>query len=349
MRCAIVEYNWYHDLVLPTLVYALNQLGFDVDIYQPRKAFAANPFHFCRGLKYRRHSIDGFLGKLRGTPHRNRRYDLTIANSIEPADVLHTALSLPGPMLAVVHNASLLSTEPQYAAFFDTARRAPIVLSRHIARYLGPDWNSEWIAPIYFGEVPPPSERSDTVNFCVQGNFAFDRRNYDSLLTGAEQLMSAGQVGFKITFVGSSDTPDGRAFRARLARSAASGAAEFSPSGIPYREFYSAVAGADFILPLVDTSTPSQAYYYVDKATTSLMMSIGLGVPPILHSRLAQLYDLGDAGICYENGRLGEAMSEALALRSDDTARLRGRLAQRRESLLAESVANLRRAVEAVS
>jgi hypothetical protein len=124
---------------------------------------------------------------------------------------------------------------------------------------------------------------------------------------------------------------------------------EFAPPGIPYRDYYSTLAGTDFILPLIDTSTNHYAYYYADKATSSLAVSIGLGVPPIVHSRLAEQYGVADAGICYENGRLAGAMSRALALGSEESAALRLRLHERRQTLLSETVANLRRAVEAVS
>src|ERR1035437_2995127 len=113
MRCAIVEYNWYHDLVIPTLVYALNQLGFDVDVYQPRRALAADPYCFAPWLSYKTFAIDGKAGKLRGTPSRLRRYDLTIANSIEPVEILRATERLNGPVLAIVLNASLPLTHPE--------------------------------------------------------------------------------------------------------------------------------------------------------------------------------------------------------------------------------------------
>lgn len=348
MRCAVVEYNWYHDLVIPTFVYALNELGFDVDVYQPREALATDALCYAGELRYQTYAIDGFLGRLRGTPRRNRRYDLTIANSIEPVEVLRRTAGLSGPLLSVLHNAFLLD-EPEYAAYFEPPRRAPIVLSGHIANLLRPEWKSNWIAPVHFGEVPRRLERSEGVDFCVQGGFAFDRRNYDSLLAASEQLLGAGQAGFRVTFVGSSDTPDGLAYRARLARSPASAIMEFTAPRIPYRDFYSMLAGADFMLPLIDTSTAMYEHYYVDKASTSLMMSIGLGVVPILHSRLSQLYGLSDAGISYEDGGLADAMSRGLALRSEEATRLRQHLLGRREALLAETVANLRRAIDAVS
>ena len=349
MRCAVIEHNWYHDEVIPTLVYGLNQLGFEVDVFLPRRALAANAFTFADSLRYRTHALDAPLSGLRGTPHWYRRCDLTVVNSIEPVEVLRAGAGLPGPLLAVVHNASLLRQDPEYAAYFEPARRAPLVLWRHVAAYLEPEWKAEWIAPVYFGDVPRRDPQPAGTTFCVQGNFAFDRRNYDSLVAAAEELIGAGRTGLRILFVGRSDSPDGLEFRARLARTAASAVMEFAPPGIPYRDYYSTLAGADFILPLIDTSTNQYAYYYADKATSSLAVSIGLGVPPIVHSRLAEQYGVADAGICYENGRLAGAMSRALALGSEESAALRLRLHERRQTLLSETVANLRRAVEAVS
>jgi hypothetical protein len=349
MRCAIVEHNWYHDEVIPTLAYALNQLGFEVDVFLPKSALAANAFTFAGDLRYRTHAIDTRLGRLMGTPPRYRRYDLTVLNSIEPVEVMRASSGLPGPLLAVVHNASLLRQDPEYAAYFEPARRAPVVLWKHVAAYLAPEWNAQWIAPIYFGDVPRPDRHPAATTFCVQGNFAFDRRNYDSLATAAEHLIGAGQTGFRVLFVGRSDSPDGLEFRAQLARTTASTVMEFSASGIPYRDYYSTLAAADFILPLIDTSTDQYAYYFADKATSSLAVSIGLGVVPVVHSRLASQYEVADAGICYQNGQLAQAMSQALALGSEEGAGMRLRLHERRRALLSETVANLRRAVDTVS
>jgi hypothetical protein len=346
MRAAIVEFNWWHDEVIPTLVHALNRMGFFVDVYMPRKAISADAFAFARDLRYEILPTDGLGAAARGTPARRRRYDLTIANSIEPDVVLRKVDRIPGPMLAVVHNAGRIGSDPEFAAFFDSPRRFPIVLWDHLAACLPAGSPGTWAAPVYLGEVPPQERTADETNFCIQGTLSFSRRNYGSLLAAVETLGGAAAESMRLTFAGESDFPDGRAFRSSLP--ARGPKMEFTAPWVPYMELYRAIAASDFILPLIDTTAATYAPYFIDKMTTSLAVGIGLGIPSVIHSRLAELYGVADASICYEDGGLAEAMARAMAMPESERSLLRERLRERRDALLDANEANLRAAVDRV-
>ena len=87
MKCALIEFNHYHDETLPSLVLMLNRLGIEPDVYVPRRAARKNAFVFATSLKYRLLIIDG-IGRIRGTPTRAAKYDLAVLSSIEPRDHL---------------------------------------------------------------------------------------------------------------------------------------------------------------------------------------------------------------------------------------------------------------------
>jgi hypothetical protein len=347
-RAAIVEFEPQHDLVLPSLVQAVNRLGFEADVYMPRRLIRADAFALTSGLRYRVLPTDGFAALLRGAPRRGRSYDLTIMNSIEPPRSLRKAERIGGPILAVVHNGVLLRTRREYARFFESRQRMPLVLGEHVAANLRPEWDATWVAPVYVAEPLPRPERGEVVDFCVQGNLEFLRRNYASLLEATDRLMASGHGAFKVTMAGNSGKGDGRAFRSYLAARPRPARIEFTASGIPYRQLWQTVSAADFLLPLVDTSSSRYVYYFVDKVTSTMDVSIGLGAVPVLHERLAEIYGVSDASIRYRDGGLAEAMREAMALPQAKLAAMRGRLDARREWLLDRNVANVRAALEAI-
>ena len=347
MRAAIVEFNWWHDEIIPTLIHALNRMGFFVDVYMPRKAISANAMAFARDLRYQILPTDGLGAAARGTPARMRRYDLTIANSIEPDVVLRKVDRMSGPMLAVVHNAGRIGSDPEFAAFFDSPRRFPIVLWDHLAACLPAGSRGTWAAPVYLGEVPPQELTAGETNFCIQGTLSFSRRNYGSLLAAVETLGRAASENVRLTFAGESNFPDGRAFRSCLPAGGAP-TMDFTAPWVPYTELYRAIAASDFILPLIDTTAATYAPYFIDKMTTSLAVGIGLCIPSVIHSRLAELYGVAEASICYEDGGLAEAMALAMAMPEGERALLRERLRKRRDALLDANEANLRAAVDSV-
>jgi hypothetical protein len=43
MKCAIVEYNWVHGEILPTLVHILNTLGIKVGLFASRRIMKNDP------------------------------------------------------------------------------------------------------------------------------------------------------------------------------------------------------------------------------------------------------------------------------------------------------------------
>ncbi len=351
MNVALVEFNPYHDEILPTLVYALNALGAEPDVYVVNEAVRRNAFALSTGLRYRMRSIDGSsrlgtrLMRARGTPARHRRYDVLVMNSIEPNGAVAAASRIDLPTIAVVHNADRVQTG-RYASYFADRRHEPIFLGRHVARGQDVADDRGWVAPVYLGEVPrePTDARGPTV-LCVQGNVDYARRDYDALLDAVEAL-AAERSDFHVRVVGRSDSPDGLDLRARVVDRGVADRFTFNPREISYRDYLTQVGTSDFILPLVHDRVPNLARYLSVKITSSMAMSIGLGVIPIVDDRMARQYGVEAAAVSHGPDGFVDAIRMALALSPGSRTRRRTRLAGIRSEMLASSIANLGAALE---
>jgi hypothetical protein len=346
MRCALIEFNYYHDHILPTFVYLLNRLGIRPDVYLPSRALRNDAFVFARGLSYRPLRIDRW-GHIRGTPSRFAQYDFVVGNSIEPPSVLDRMARITLPTVAVLHNAELIET-PRYARYFRERRRVPLVLAQHIASSVR--WNrpAEWIAPVFVGEPDPSGQRDHRTRFCVPGNIEFERRNYAALLDAVSAL-SVERSDFVVSCLGRSSYPDGAAFRAQISGLGLDRFFDFSEGEIPYKRLFSDAAGSDFLLPLLDKASDTYDSYFHTKLSSSVALAFAVAVVPIVHAAFARLYGLGsEPAILYDDGELLGAMRRALDERPGAHRHRREALVARRTSLLAQSVDNLARALAAI-
>jgi hypothetical protein len=351
MRCALIEFNAYHDEVLPTFVWLLNRLGVMPDVYMAARSARRRPFAGSAELRFRRRSVET-IGRLLGLEFRLRRYELLIVNSMEPRAVLDRLTTTTTPLLGVVHNTELLVDDPAYQSFFGEGRRAPLVLGRHIADALSHSQvRASWISHVVFGSAtgsPDPfHDPTRPTTFVVSGNVEAHRRNYDALLAAAQELDAAG-VPFLIRIVGRSSTPDGTALKATIAEHGLSGRFEFTSGVIDHPRFFELVAGSDFSLPLLDTSRAAFRAYLDTKLASSVSFAIGLGVPLVADAAVIDAYGVHGTGPSYEGAGLADAMRRAITSSAAERADWRAALHRKREELLASSLANLRGAIAAV-
>jgi len=344
MRCALIEFNSYHEEILPTFVRLLNDLDVEPDVYMVRPSRRRRPFALARDLRFRERRVEGIDRHL-GLPFRSRRYQLLIINSMEPVANLERLAGSRTPILGVVHNTELLD-EPAYRAFFDRPRRRALVLGSHIARRLSAGGTHiEWILHVEFGR-PESAPANAVTTFAVSGNVEFQRRNYQALIAAVAELHAAG-APFKVRIVGRSTRPDGLALREEIERHGLGERFELSPEVLDHPGFYGLVAGSDFMLPLLDGSADSFRRYFDAKLASSVPFAVGLGVPLVLHRELAEAYGVTACGVRYEDGGLVEAMRTAIASTDAERAGWRSAIAATRTEILDASRVNLRRAIEA--
>lgn len=349
-RCAVIEYNWWHDVTLPTLVHLLNALGYEVDVFTTRANRRNNVLFYASGARFSWNCSEGSLFRRAEKKYGYRNHDLVIANTIEGSpDACERLRNVTVPCLAVVHNTRGAARPGPEAEFAQAGNRGMLALAAHVSKYLGELGDrASWFAPVYLGEVPARKDPSRIV-FCVQGNVSFVRRNYNSLVYSVKRLLSGKHTRFAVQVVGRSDNEDGEELRSMIREEGLEQVFEFGKPGILYRDYYAAVKSAHFLLPLIDHSDVRYSSYYEDKASSSFMVAIGLSVVPIVEQDLADLYGLGDACITYRDGDLEGAMAKALAMDPASIQKREEALSRQRQKLLEDSAARLKELVDRIS
>jgi hypothetical protein len=344
LTCALVEDTRRHGETLPTLIRCLNDLGIQVHLYASRRIRRDDPFVYCSDLVY---GVPGAVARVSARWRHFANYDFVIFNTLERQRIMRRVRATQVPVIAVVHNGHLM-TDPAYASIFALPNRSPLFLARHVAEYVAGGNVPAWIAPVLIGDVPRRQDPDAAITrFCVQGYLSFTRRNYASLLDATETLVRDGVTTFRIVMIGR-DRPDGAAFRAQIAERGLTAFFEFSEAELTYRNFYLLVASTRFVLPLVDSSAAVYEAYYQYKLTSSLPISIGMGLVPVVERGLARLYHLEDHSIVYDTGHLAQAMRAALALDQQSYNRLRNGLDSERHTLIQASTVNLRQLLTAM-
>jgi hypothetical protein len=270
-----------------------------------------------------------------------------VINSLEPKEILQKVAEIPIPIIAVIHNGNLINTDLDYARFFAVSSRKPLVLAKHISNFLSKDVVTQWISPVFFGQVKPRKVHGQAnVLFCVQGNLDFDRRNYDSLLDAIEQLASDGVRSFRVMVVGRNEARHYQIFTERVQHRKLDSFFEFSKGELTYQDYYGSTATASFLLPLVDRTSTAYGAYFLDKITSSVPLVIGLGIVPVIHRELARLYEIEEQSVTYRDGGLTDALKRALNINIGALDSMRSGLVSKKEALLNESITNMKDTLE---
>lgn len=351
MKCALIEFNDYHDELFPSWVYYLNQLGYAVDIFAPPSVVAKNVFPLMQGLRYQYQPIQALR-------HADA-YRFLIFNSLEPQRHLAAVQEIsrlfhPLPALYVLHNADLLRHHEAYQRLNETsgAKKHWIVLGAHMSAYLQDIVPSSWIFPGYFGprslqekpvSLPLPHE-GQPVRFCIQGNVHGFRKNFTLLLNTVQAFHEAGDTPFRMVMVGESDSEFGMEFKQMLQAMNLEGLFEFTAGKIPYEAYYQAIENTDFLLPLVDQTHACS--YLSHKMTSSVPILLGLQRVGIVHERLDQTYGLAGSAFMYSDNQLLAGIHSALESSPELRQQKRRQAAQRNQSLLIQSLLNLKQAMQ---
>jgi len=245
-----------------------------------------------------------------------------------------------------MHNANLIVTDREYAEFFSSDAHQALVMASHISDFMSKTSSVGWISPVELGTVKHDRLGADRPTaFCVQGNVAYDRRNYDSLLDAVGRLTSTGVKNFRIQIIGRNDSPDGEKLKKDIASQGLGDLFQFSHGELNYRNYYGSIARTDFMLPLVDWSSADYEAYFKDKLSTSMQTALAFGVVPIVHADLAEMYGVTDESFTYSDD-LADAMIKAIKASEDELCAMRRGLAQKRAELLERSKDNLKLLLE---
>jgi len=347
-RCAVVECYKRHDEVYLTTVSLLQQLGYEVHVFNVWRNRIKNSFVYAPGLRPRIRSRLGAAGVLAAA--RQARFDLVVFNTFEGSEVLDCARDVlrHTPVLGFIHNGSLVCNRDEYQPFLHHPRFRFMVLAPHVGEHFAPLTPAGTVSPVFFFDRPVPTipRIAGRRRFCVQGYFDPGRRHYDLLLRALKQLRGAGRPAFEVFFMERSFDRRFRDFARQVREADLASQVRYTWKGIGYRSYYRLLNSVDFILPLI--SPDSHPAYFQSKSTSSIPAGVGFNAVPIAHERLAQQYALGDSAITYTTDLL-PALRRALDSNDHELAAMRARLATVKQRYLDDSLRELEEAIELVS
>jgi len=346
-RCVVVEYNDFHDEVLPSVVFYLTSLGYHVDVITSYAVFKKNIFSTFDAAdrpKFSWFYYDGWGVSAWEKLFKFAGYELIFFNSIEPEYILHKRYYKDTPALAVMHNAKLLEKK-SYKDLFSSKATLPLCLSLNAYNYVQNDLNYkkvDWISPIIFSSAANIQKK---VTFCVQGNIVFSRRNYLDLITSVTSLVNEGVRDFSIAIIGK-NTGDCKDLKSRIRSLNIYAYFVFYESELEYSNFYQKIQSSCFLLPLIDTTAIEYKPYFSYKVSSVMGLIFGFTIIPIMHRKLAEKYNMTEGSVVYDDGGLANAMKIALSLPKDIQASKREVLLRRKKDMEAASINNMRSSIK---
>ena len=275
-------------------------------------------------------------------------YDFLIVNSVEPSRILDRVSKFDVPVLAVMHNPTLLIQNENYRKFFDNPERNIIVLAMHVSKYLKDNGiSSDWVFPSYFGDISF-SNHSEKIVFCVQGVVEFSRRNYQALLESVKKIIKKGYDNFIVKIVGGIVSPDLNKLKKIISENKLQNYFDIIEGDLPYDTYLKQIGESDYLLPLIDEESTNY-YSSFTKISTSVPISIGMGVVPIIIDELARLYNIENCSLMYSNGDLTSSLEKAIDLKQNKQIKLNTLVKKKGCEFLNISSANLENSINKIT
>lgn len=306
-RALVIEKLPCHHELIPTWVWLLSEIGYDVDVLAraPQHRDITKYMSTIMGLTFR------FVNNAQVTD-----YDLVVNNSLYPDE---SSRVYKGKKITL----SILHSLPA-AGYPKICQEG----NNHYTVALGPHIQKELISaniqclllpPIFFGPIPDTIKKVKNT-FIVQGVLESFRRNYNVI----PALINDIQGEFIITLLGDDLQKDSLldSLRGGIKNPKLRDKLQCK-ANLMYDRFLFGIRSSAWVMPLVD-NTFSHGYF-TQKITSSVMLAIGNETPLLLHSRLAEIYSLtnGENCLTYDDNDEKKAFERALNMTSEEYERIK--------------------------
>lgn len=307
MKALIFPNTVGHFELLPSLVYYLNQFEISPIIY----------------------NYNGWIGNIRREYLREMSLEFTITNknpNFSEYNIIIITTYYPDkfPFLEIKTFTKLENTQvfliihEHHKKFID---EKPLTNKTHLnLLYLTPhgyqlsqdktNFNSFYLLPIIF-QTPEHAEILDNkpLRILIQGNIQEKRRNYQTLIKLASKFKDRN---FVFIIVGRGDKTIREIFKKST---------EYDTKfkiflNLKEKDFYHKIRTCHFIMPLVDETYNHR--YFQSKLTSSITIGIGHTLPMIIHTKLADIYEIKDQFIYDSFDTVENAFQSALDVTKED-------------------------------
>ena len=362
LSCCIVQLEPVHEEITPSFVLALNELGFHVDVYLPKKSLInkGDIYEFISGLDV---SVYYWKPEKRAKTWNALRqsivgsgYSFCVFSTFQFPGCIAFAKHLNIPIFGVVHNPNAFvdSVGKESANYFDQINlKGLFVLAGHVKDALlgGLSGLDARFAAVPIGVVKPyfwrqphqvyaGDQKVSRNSLVIPGGVNYRNRDLLKLLDIVEGNSLISENLHFVVAGGGVDRPD---FEKRVADRKLLGCFEFLPvsemSGLVlYSDYYRALDGSSFCLPL-----SLNKEYSTSKITSALPTSIGFGLPALIPIDQAKIYQV--PAISYE-GTLEQGLLSLIDFSSSEFKQVRFNLLS---CLLASFCANATSVAETIS
>lgn len=346
-RVAIIEFNHRHDEVIPSTVYQLDKLGYDVDVFMKDEETYNNKIWECfPSLKCDIHIIedegnnyDKFIYWIKA--FKLIEFEFVIINSNEPEFIIDFVRNLPGRHYSILHNPSIMMQHQKWKDYYADPLHKPLFLHQMVTSKLPQFQHALCLPPFLPVEKCNKTVKKDeTIRFVIQGNIE-PRRNYPLLLEVIAKLYNFRDELPKYEFhiIGNTTNEYGSEIRRIISDQPWSETVFFSEGELNYPDFYGKISDCDYILPLLDRREKAFTPYFEDKLTSSVSVAFMLCIPPIIHEDLAEIYNI--SGITYndDDDSLLNAVVYALQLSLEDRIKISEGIQEDRQDILEHTCA----------
>ena len=330
----IVEPNPYHGEILPSFVKYFQTLGFNVDLFLRHENMKDLPFLNTEGLNI----FEGCAVHLK---------NLLKLNKIKQYEYVFFSSS------AYWERNRYFNSYLKYLKFIPKAKHGLLMVEHNIVPYLRKYKEEKFLkqkrlfscsglqnvpilSPCYYGDFEI-TNKNNLINFIAAGSMNSDSKNLKILMQAVQMLDNKGINNFKITLCG-----EGNFSIPLKARK------YFDYQGrVTFDKLYQNMQKSDYILFLLDDKEPLHDRYKNGTTTGALNLSLGFKKPAILNEIFAKAYGLSNnCAIVYPENELYEAMKHAIELSQDEYSKMQNNLKAHADSIYAQSLENLEKAVK---
>ncbi len=357
MKIAILEPNHYHDELFLSWIDAFEAHGAQVDVLTTEDNIQRDVLSSCKGrvrviclkrkvIKSRVSKSNSnlliklvfrFLGLFHGlfinamnkflmgraVRSINKHYDGAVINTIDDIRYLRALESISIPAIAILHHGNVV-TNNIYKKFLQKKNITIAALTRHVQEYIHRcGFSCEVLTPVVFPYIEIAQKR--TRNVVIQGNIELARKDYEALMT-----CKGNQTVFEIIGRESAQLAELREFYHYYS---VDSIIRFTTDCENYKNFYETIAQHSFLAFLLNKKRVSMLPYYLYKCTSSINLAIGLQLIPVIDRETAEIYDLLDIAIVYDNN-INEAMELISRLDDNKIEEKQSKLLKMKESIL---------------
>jgi|GEM_PF-1029961 len=306
-RCAIVQIEAVHEITIPFLIHTLNLQGWSPVVYinERCKLERGDIFEFCDNLDFELNYLPinnkQDWHNLEATIKADTKIEFIVSNTFQLPNIAKFVSNFNLPVLGLVHNPDIFLSSPEMCEFAANSNTYLMTLWDHVSNSLRVGLNHRasnitTLKQTYLVSNSNASTNlfssSNQTRVAITGAIDTRIRGLDDLFELASIKLDSNAPRLKFIICGGGR--DRESFELEVNKRGLADWFEFlaldeTTGNVPYEPYFNALKSCDFI----DTMLPKDQRMYLEKKITSgILTAVSLGIPLIMDSATASVYQL---------------------------------------------------------